>query len=244
MHSRATRTGVSERTDYSLGARLVLSVGIVGCIALEVISLLRLFTHVEVGTLVPLLAGLSLGIALADFLTAMVHWACDTWGSEQTPWLGHGLIHGFREHHRDPAAMVDHDWVEVNGEAAMAGFLALVVFNLFPASYVPGSVASLGSWAHVFSVSLFLSLTGVSAFTNQLHYWAHATKLPGIVRRLQRAGLILSPVKHARHHRSPHLHGYCISTGWLNRPMDAMHFWRGLEKCLTALSGIEPRKDI
>lgn len=245
MHSRATRTGISIRSEYGLGVRSLLSIGIVGCVALEAVGLVQLFSRVEVGTLVPLIAGLCLGIALADFLTAMVHWACDTWGSEQTPWLGRGLIHGFREHHRDPSAMVEHSWVEVNGEAATAALIALIAFNLLPGSdLTSGAAASAGSWAQVFVASLFLSAAGVSALTNQLHYWAHVSHPPGIVRGLQRAGIILSPVEHARHHRTPHLHGYCISTGWLNRPMDALHFWRGLERCLTALSGVEPRKDV
>lgn len=232
------------RSEYSLGVRSLLSIGIVGCIALEAIGLVQLFSVVELETLVPVVVGLCLGIALADFLTATVHWACDTWGSEQTPWLGHGLIRGFREHHRDPSAMVEHSWIEVNGEAATAGLIALIVFNLLIGSDLRSGLGTLGSWTQVFVASLFLSTAGVSAFTNQLHYWAHASHPPGIVSVLQRAGMILSPVEHARHHRSPHLHGYCISTGWLNRPMDAMNFWRGFERCLTAVSGVEPRRDV
>lgn len=243
MHSRTTKTGIPVGSEYIFGTRLLLSIGIVGCFALESVSLLRLFSEVEIGTLVPLVAGLSMGIALSDFFTAMVHWACDTWGSEQTPWLGHNLIRGFREHHRDPAAMLDHDWIEVNGQASAAGFLALIGFSLLSASSFPSSTALGGPRAQVFFVALFLALVGISAVTNQLHCWAHAARPPAIVRRLQSAGIILSRVEHAQHHRAPHMHGYCISTGWLNRPLDAIQFWRGLERCITALSGIEPRKD-
>lgn len=235
---------IPTTSEYGLGVRSLFSIGIVGCFALESVGLAQLVSGIDLTTLMPLIAGLCLGVLLADLLTATVHWACDTWGSEQTPWVGGNLIRGFRDHHRDPSSMLDHDWISVNGEPATAGFVALIGFGLLPPDFLSSHVAIAGPGTQVFASALFLSLIGVSAFTNQLHYWAHAVHPPGFIKRLQRAGLILSRVEHAEHHRSPHMHGYCISTGWLNRPLDAIQFWRRIESCLTAISGVEPRQDV
>ena len=43
-----------------------------------------------------------------------------TWGDDHTRWIGPSLIRSFREHHRDPRAMLGHDWIEVNREPAIA----------------------------------------------------------------------------------------------------------------------------
>ena len=73
---------------------------------------------------------------------------------------------------------------------------------------------------------------------NQLHQWAHATT-PGARRHfaLQRRGL--DPL--AGSPRPPplpaaHLSDYCISGGWLNRPLDALGFWRALERAVSSRS--------
>jgi ubiquitin-conjugating enzyme E2 variant len=180
-----------------------------------------------------LAAGLLLGGLGADLLTALVHWACDTWGSEETPWLGAGLIKGFREHHVDPQEMVRHDWIEVNGEAALA---AAAGFGLLsPLAW------QLASGGQVFWYAGLCSLICVAAAANQLHKWAHVESPPALARALQRLGAILSPASHAEHHRGPHTSRYCISTGWLNGTLDTIRFWRGLERCVEAITGAEAR---
>jgi hypothetical protein len=224
-------------SESNLGVRAFYLLAILGFCGLEIFTFARLLSGIDSSTLMPLIAGLGLGVAAADGIAATVHWACDTWGSERTPWLGHSLIESFREHHRDPAAMLDHDWLEVNGAAAAAALLALMGFVGFSSREFGFETA-----AQTFVAAIFLALVGTSAITNQLHYWAHAPRPPAIVRRLQANGWILSPLEHAGHHRAPHTHGYCISTGWLNRPLDAMRFWRALEWALSTLTGSEPRK--
>ncbi len=188
---------------------------------------------IEASNAISLIAGLLLGALAADGLSGLVHWACDTWGSESTPWLGPGLIHSFREHHRDPRAMLEHDWIEVNGEVAAAACAGLVVLTL------AGSALDLRQYP--FAYAFIVSSIGVSALANQLHQWAHTIEPPGLVRVLQRTRLILTPSLHELHHQSPHTTGYCISTGWLNPALDRAHVWRSFERGIEALTGERPR---
>lgn len=182
---------------------------------------------------VPVLFGLWLGAAAIDGLTGLVHWGCDTWGDEHTRWIGPGLIRGFREHHRDPRAMLVHDWVVVNREPAVAATAALLILAT-PA--VHGLVVS-----HAAVYAFLCSFIAYGAAANQLHCWAHQDRPPAWIAALQRAGLVLSPERHARHHRAPRTSSYCISTGWLNPLLDAIGFWRALERGVSRLTGARPR---
>jgi ubiquitin-conjugating enzyme E2 variant len=189
---------------------------------------------VDVQDVAPALCGALLGALAADGLTGLVHWACDTWGDERTRWLGPGLIRSFREHHRDPRAMLAHDWIEVNREPATAATAALLLLWLPPAQRVLDG--------HALAYGFVCWLVAYGAAANQLHAWAHAPAPPRAVRLLQRGGWILSPARHAVHHRAPRTTAYCISTGWLNPLLDASGFWRGLERAVGRLTGAEPRR--
>ena len=179
-----------------------------------------------------LAAGLFVGALGADLLTAMIHWACDTWGSEETPWVGAGLIKGFRDHHVDPQGIARHDWIEVNGVAALAATAGFLLFSPF--------AWQLASGGQVFWYAGLCSLICVAAAANQLHKWAHVRNPPALVRGLQRLGAILSVGSHAQHHRSP-TKRYCVSLGWLNGTLDSFCFWRRLERCVEAVMGAEAR---
>jgi len=179
--------------------------------------------------------GLLAGALAADLIAGTVHWACDTWGGPETPWIGGNLIRWFREHHDDPVSIARHDGLEIDGPAALAAAPALGLLALPPAqawvSARPGLYGFL--WA----------MCCVGALANHLHAWAHSPEPPRAVRALQRAGLLLSRRAHARHHRLPHTDHYCIATGWLNGPLDAMRFWRGLEVAIQFTTGASPRAD-
>lgn len=220
-------------------ARWFYAIAIPGCVVFVGIHGLGLVSTLRSTTLLAALFGLVAGIAAADFLTGVVHWACDTWGSPHSRWLGPGLIHSFREHHRSPALMLRHDWLDINGGAAVASFSAFVLW----AGAAGTGLSAQAGWGEIGLRAFGVALLASSAFANQLHCWAHDPQPPAAIEALQRFGILLSRVAHGRHHRAPHLHGYCISTGWLNRPLDAIGFWRFLEAVVSGLSGARPRAD-
>jgi len=200
---------------------------------LAAVQLLTLFAALDARSALPALLAALLGVLAADAVTGLVHWACDTWGDEQTPYFGPSLIRAFREHHRDPRAMLEHDWIEVNREPAIAATAALLLLLL------PGAQRALEGHAALQAFLCFF--IAYSALANQLHRWSHVPRPPLAVRGLQRCGLILSPTRHARHHRAPYIGAYCISTGWLNPVLDLAGFWRLLERGVTRFTGIPPR---
>ena len=192
-----------------------------------------LLASLDAHDVLPALLGALAGAVAADAASGLVHWACDTWGDERTPIVGERLIRGFREHHRDPRAMLAHHWVEVNRESAVAAGAVLLLLWLPPVQHALAGQPALHAFA--------LTFIAYGAAANQLHYWAHLDAPPGAVRWLQRRGAILSPARHARHHRAPWTRAYCISTGWLNPLLDAAGAWRALERAVTRITGASPR---
>ena len=79
--------------------------------------------------------------------------------------------------------------------------------------------------------------------TNQFHQWAHLPAPPPLVAFLQRWHVILPPAHHQLHHTRPFTSHYCITTGWLNWPLNWARFFPVLEWCITACTGALPRRD-
>jgi ubiquitin-conjugating enzyme E2 variant len=174
----------------------------------------------------PLLASCALlGVVAADFVSGLVHFACDRFGSERTPVVGAPLIRPFREHHRDPRGILRHGFCEVNGNNALAvSPLLWALAELSPRVGRSLAAAALLSLGAAFAVAI--------ALTNALHRCAHAGAPRGPLRWLQRAGLVLTPRAHARHHGGAHDRAYCITTGWLNPLLDRAGFWERLARAL------------
>ncbi len=232
LEGTARRSSVShrhgERVARALYATAILGTGVLGAVHLGALA-----ATLDASRFLPIAGGLLLGVLVADAITGLVHWACDTWGDEDTPWIGESVIRSFHQHHATPLAMLDHDWIDVNGQPAAGACLGFAVMTLPPLDVWLG--------AHPLLYAGFVSLGLVGAAANQLHQWSHDPAPPRLVRRLQRRGWILSPHRHGRHHRAPHESDYCITSGWLNPPLDAIGFWRALERGVTRLSGAEPR---
>lgn len=89
-----------------------------------------------------------------------------------------------------------------------------------------------------------LSLTLFITLTNQFHKWSHTYYgLPKWVELLQKAHIILPRPHHRIHHVAPHETYFCITTGWLNYPLEKMRFWTTLEYIIEAVTGNKPRSD-
>ena len=193
---------------------------------------LRLATTVSLVSVWIPLAFLS-GVALADFLSGLVHWSADTWGRDDMPIVGERLLVPFRVHHVNPDDFLTRPFLDTNGDVAIIAVPLLLATVLIPLDYQWGVVLAAGS----------LGLCGVGTMTNQIHQWAHMPTPPRPVRWLQNCGLILGHGAHASHHGHPYDGSYCITTGWCNRILDRIQFFRGLERIITTLTGVEPRQD-
>lgn len=218
---------------YSPAHRVVEILAILVFGALAAYLWWRLATATRVSQLWIIGAAAVAGYVVADFMSGIVHWLFDTWGSVDTPVLGRGFIRPFREHHRDATSITRHDFVETNGNNCFASMPVLATACFIPIE------TSLGILATAFL--LFTSL-GVLA-TNQFHKWAHMENPGRVVRRLQRWHLILPSDHHEVHHTAPYATNYCITTGWLNPLLRATDFYRRMERVATAVTGAEPRKD-
>ena len=166
-----------------------------------------------------LLTGLCAYVA-ADLVSGIVHWAGDTIGDEQVPFLGPNFIKPFRNHHVDQLAITRHDFIETNGNNCIIVIPPLTLALIL----LPGKESFL------FFACTFMAFLGLFVVaTNQFHKWAHQPNPAGYIRRLQSWGLILSPRHHDIHHAPPHDKHYCITVGWLNPILNGMRFFRAAE---------------
>ena len=180
-----------------------------------------------------MLAAVTAGFLLADFTSGVVHWLADTWGSPDVPVIGKALLRPFREHHLDQKAITRHDWVETNGNNCLICLPAGTGALLVPVE---------SAWSFFAVAWLAWAMLWVMA-TNQFHKWAHQDRPAPVIAFLQRWHVVLPPAHHAIHHSAPYTSHYCITTGWLNRPLAAIRFFRGLEWLVTRLTGVLPRAD-
>lgn len=171
------------------------------------------------------------GQLAADFISGVFHWALDTWGTVDVPFIG-SVIGEFREHHIDPSAMTLKPSRDTNGNNFGMALIGLCMMHC---------CQSIGLFKTALAIYSFA--VGV-ALTNQFHKWSHLPgyKLPAIVRILQKSGIILSFQHHHKHHVE-HLSHYCITNGWMNEPLEMVNFWRNAEWLVSKVTGAVPRED-
>lgn len=165
------------------------------------------------------------GYALADLVSGIVHWMADRFGTPATPVIGGMFIAPFREHHTDPLGITRHDFVEVNG----GNFLLLLPIVYGVALFGP---ATPGRWDGVLFAAGTLSFVLSVIATNQFHKWAHMESPPAVARWLQARRWILSREHHALHHTAPFDSYYCITTGWMNGPLERLGLFEAAERLL------------
>lgn len=171
-------------------------------------------------------AGALLGYLVADVVSGLVHWFCDTFFHDDTPLIGPAFIHPFREHHSDPLGITRHGFFEVNGNNSLV-LLPLVTAVLLMGEPRPGEAVPA-----LFVQCTVLAFALVTFATNQFHKWAHQERPLAAVRWLQATGLILSPAHHGRHHSRPYRQAYCITAGWLDPVLDRTHLFERIEHAI------------
>jgi hypothetical protein len=173
------------------------------------------------------------GVIVADFASGLLHWGADTWGRADLPVIGRRLLVPFRVHHLNPNDFLRRRFLDTNGDVATLTIPALLGLLVIPLDTAwQQSLATAG-----------LTFCAFGGMTNQIHQWAHSPSPPTVVRALQSSGVLLRPAQHASHHEGLYDTGYCITTGWCNRPLEAIRFFRQLEHVITRLSGVVPRAD-
>ncbi|WP_309897072.1 plasmanylethanolamine desaturase [Archangium sp.] len=217
---------------YSPAIRAMEIASIVTFITLEAALVWRLWSGAHTGPWL-VLSALLLGYLAADFVSGLVHWMGDTWGSTEMPVLGKAFIRPFREHHVDEKAITRHDFVETNGNNCLVSLPVAILAVALPHSR-PG-------WVFI-SAFLGAMIFWVMA-TNQFHKWSHMEQPPALIGFLQRTHLVLPPAHHQIHHTAPFNKYYCITVGWMNKPLAMIGFFPTLERLITWATGMIPRKD-
>jgi len=231
--ARAIPSAALPGIDASTGAqRLFWQASLVAAFAALAILGVRIAARIDLWQWwVP--AVFASGILLADFGSGLVHWGADTWGRDDLPVIGPRLLVPFRVHHINPEDFLRRNVVDTNGDVALIAIAPIVALVMLPLDNAWQQVAAIGGFG----------LCGAGMLTNQIHQWAHMPSPPAAIRFLQDAGMILGRPEHATHHDRPYDAHYCITTGWCNRPLDALGFFRRLERAITRLTGARPRHD-
>jgi plasmanylethanolamine desaturase len=217
---------------YSPAIRAMEVFSILAFVGLESALVWRLWGNGHVRPWLVLVA-VVLGYLAADFVSGLVHWMGDTWGSTDMPVLGKAFIRPFREHHVDEKAITRHDFVETNGNNCLVSLPVALLALVLPHS------SALWVFLSMFLGSMILWVMA----TNQFHKWSHTEQPPALIGWLQRRHLILPPDHHRVHHTSPYDKYYCITVGWMNKPLALIGFFSGMERLITRVTGLLPRQD-
>ncbi|XP_012946998.1 plasmanylethanolamine desaturase isoform X2 [Aplysia californica] len=237
--SERTRGFYKKRKERPPGKRLQETICLFLSIALLAVNFVFLAVYFDPKQWHMVLLCAVLGILSADFVGGLVHWGADTWGTVELPIVGSGFIRPFREHHIDPTSITRHDFIETNGDnfAVVIPGLAYMLYQFLTCTSV--EIADSYNWKmYLYLLAVFASLT------NQCHKWSHTYfGLPWYIVKLQDIHLLLPRRHHRIHHVAPHETYYCITTGWLNYPLEAIKFWPTLEVLIETLTGCKPRSD-
>ncbi|XP_063585997.1 plasmanylethanolamine desaturase 1-like [Penaeus indicus] len=224
---------------YSKGKRMQEIICICICITLMVVNMYFMAMHFRVEKVTTIFLVALAGIFTADFASGLVHWAADTWGSVELPLLGKNFIRPFREHHIDPTSITRHDFIETNGDNFMLTLPGLMSMTWNFCTKTNEQIQANYYWfSYLYLLAIFVSLT------NQIHKWSHTYfGLPRWVTILQDLHIILPKRHHRIHHVAPHETYFCITTGWLNYPLEKLKFWISLEYLIEKVTGCKPRAD-
>lgn len=186
--------------------------------------------------IVILLLAFIVGTFAADLVTGLLHWAFDTWFSPHSG-VFRRMVAIVRDHHVRPYEIFSFRFATDIGVlswfAALGAFILLLATR--PLAFSDSLVCGLAFSAIVFSVNVSLMY--------EYHKWGHRRQRGPIARIAQRLGLLLSPDHHLQHHRGAHDSHYCLVNGMADRTLGSLGLFRGLERVITAVTGVVPRAD-
>lgn len=221
---------ILNNKNYPLYHRLIEIIGVFFYVYYFFMILQRLYSTISINFSLILglfvLLDIVLAYIIADFTAGLVHFLCDNFGDENTPYLGKSIIKSFREHHEKPFTITQHDFLEVNGSNILASSILLAIyFHLINITEI---------YLLVILDSLIIFFTFFIVLTNQIHCWAHqkSNTIPKFIRILQKYGVILSPKNHQIHHTYPYDEYYCVTNGWFNAWFKKIGLFRYLKKIL------------
>uniref|UniRef100_T1GU91 Lipid desaturase domain-containing protein n=1 Tax=Megaselia scalaris TaxID=36166 RepID=T1GU91_MEGSC len=235
---------------YSPGKRAQEIICVYTCIALMVVNFVFILRHFHLDRVSIAFLAAFCGIITADFGSGIVHWAADTWGSVELPILGKNFLRPFREHHIDPTSITRHDFIETNGDNFMVAIpiLGVLFYNFL--TKTPENIQQDFGWiSYLFLCSIFVAMTNqfiLMTYTSLLldpQMVTYVCALPKWVLFLQNSHIILPRRHHRIHHVAPHETYFCITTGWLNWPLEKLKFWSSMEVAIEYLTGCKPRDD-
>lgn len=150
---------------------------------------------------------------LADLLSGLVHWVCDSFGCAATRFWGPAFIGPFRRHHDTPRDITMITLAENLGSSALAGLVALLLLSNEMVSQEP-----LSPWK-TFGMMLYILFVQFAVLSNLFHRWAHLRDKDKnqAIRFLQNHNLIIQSEHHWRHHKHNFRINYCVSNGWANQ---------------------------
>lgn len=225
--------------QYTFGKRVQETICLSLSLILIVFNFFNLVKHFRSSDVSYIFSAALMGVITADFMSGLIHWLADSYGSVDLFMVGKALIRPFREHHIDPTSITRHDFIETNGDNFAVCLIPLMRMSYKFLTYTPQEIRETYSWEmYVYLLVILVSLT------NQIHKWSHTYfGLPRAIALLQRCHILLPQRHHRIHHVAPHDSYFCITTGWLNYPFDLINFWSKMESVILAVTGIPPRAD-
>ena len=208
--------------SYNKNTNFILfqKISILLAIIIGLSNYLLIFNNIEIINVLPILL---FSYFIADIISGVIHWAGDTLGNENTPFVGNNFIRPFRLHHQQPRLMSSISISENLGSSffliIIPEALLLLVIN-----------SSSGEFYNIFF--LCQNIFFFSAMTNLFHRWAHGRRneLTPIIIFLQEYHIILNPTHHQKHHSGDYDKSFCVTNGWGNLILDKIKFWSFLSK--------------
>lgn len=158
---------------------------------------------------------------IADLLSGIFHWLEDRYGNPDWPIIGKYVVQPNLLHHTRPAALCEGGYWNRNNTTIITSAIGAACFYWSP---------------------MMLIAFAILSQANEVHSWAHQ-KCNGVIRALQKIGVLQSPRHHSIHHRRPFDRYYCVMTNYLNPVLNLVGFWLLLESIVWVVTGYWPRPE-